>query len=162
MSMMNSTTVRLYLVAGIVLATYGVAWLVKAGLEPPEVAMPDWTFNDMPLQLGKWHGQPTEMDPKIAVATGAARGTIVNRLYQDGAGHSISMHTAMFADPRGGVYHTPINCYRASGWQTTSETREDLEVSDELTIPVSLFDVGAKGRAALGRLLVSTWRPRAV
>ena len=62
-----------------VLATYGVAWLVKAGLEPPGVEMPDWTFNDMPLQLGQWHGQPTEMDPKIAVATEAAPGTIVNR-----------------------------------------------------------------------------------
>ena len=63
------------------------------------------------------------------------------------------MHTAMFADPRGGVYHTPINCYRASGWQDTSEIRENLEVSDELTVPVSVSTWEQKGE----RIMVVYW-----
>jgi EpsI family protein len=107
----------------------------------------------MPIQLGQWHGQPTEMDPKITAATEAAPGTTTSRIYQDESGHAISMYGAMFSDPRGGVYHTPINCYRANGWQDTSETREDLEVSDELTIPVSVSTWEQKGE----RLLVVYW-----
>ena len=63
------------------------------------------------------------------------------------------MYGAMFSNPRGGVYHTPINCYRSTGWQDTSETREDLEVSDDLTIPVSLSTWEQKGE----RVLVVYW-----
>ena len=151
--MINGTAIRLYMIVAIVLATYGVARLVQAGLEPPGVEMPDWTFKKMPLQLGQWRGEPTEMDPKIAVATEAAPGTIVNRNYQDGSRRSIAMHTAMFANPRGGVYHTPINCYRANGWQDTNATREELEVSDDLAIPVSLSTWERNGE----RLLVVYW-----
>ena len=57
------------------MATYCGRLLLNAGLEPPGVEMPDWTFKDMPLELGQWHGRPTEMDPKIALATEAAPGT---------------------------------------------------------------------------------------
>jgi EpsI family protein len=133
---MPNTANRLFVVAGLVVVTFLVAHFVTAGLKTPGVQMPDWTFSDMPLQLGDWRGQPTEIDPKIAVATGAS--VIVNRDYQDRSGQHILMHTAMFSDPADGVFHTPIICYLAGGWQKQAETREELEVSDKLTTPVSL------------------------
>jgi EpsI family protein len=135
---MHNTAGRLIIVAALVVLTFAVAHFVQAGLEPPGVQMPGWTFKDMPMQLGPWHGQPTKMDPEIEGATEATPGTIENREYRDQSGHAVSMHTAMFDKPGGGVYHTPINCYRANGWNHIATTREKLEVSDKLTIPVSL------------------------
>ena len=116
----------------------------------------------MPLELGQWHGRPTEMDPKIALATEAAPGTIVNRVYQDESGHSISMHTAMFADPRGGVFHTPIKLLsreRMARCQRGPRGPGGFGRADD---PGQCFDLGPEGRTAHCRLLVSTWRTRAV
>jgi EpsI family protein len=152
--MINSTAIRLLVVAAFIPATYFVALAVKAKLKPPGVQMPDWTFNDLPLQLGEWRGQPTQMDAKITAATEAASGTTVSRVYQDAAGHVVLLYGAMFNDPAGGVYHTPINCYRANGWQDTNDVREPLEVSDDLTIPV---DVSTWENPNGERLLVVYW-----
>lgn len=149
--MINSTAIRLYVVAAVVLATYGVACFVQAGLKLPDVEMPNWTFNELPLQLGEWQGHPTEMDPQIAVATGAK--IIVNRSYQDGSGHSITMHTAVFDDPAGGVYHTPTNCYRTSGYQNTDSSSEELELPNDVMLPVKLTTWERKDE----RFLVIYW-----
>jgi EpsI family protein len=149
--MINSTAFRLCIVVALMLFAYGGARLVKAGLEPPTVDLPDWTFRELPLQLGPWHGHKTELDPEIAKATGAS--IIVDRLYEDEAGHSISLHTAMFKNPNDAVCHTPINCYRANGYQDTSAVHENVEASDSLTIPVSLTTWERKGE----QLMVVYW-----
>jgi EpsI family protein len=133
---MSSVATRLFLVVGIVLAVYGGSYLVQVATEPPELEMPEWSIQDLPLKLGEWHGEDTEMDPKIAVATGAA--VIVNRLYRDEMGRVVSLHSAMFEDPAEGIYHSPLNCYRSSGWKKLSETREDVKVAEDLAIPVSV------------------------
>lgn len=146
---MSSTAIRLYLLSVIVLAIYGIARWEKYALQPPPVQLPSWTFDELPLQLGDWHGEPTELDPKIVMAVGAAPGRIVDRAYHDGIGHTITMHTAMFADPVEGVYHSPLNCYRANGWQLKDKTREELRVSDDLTIPVNLTTWQQENRTAL-------------
>ncbi len=116
---MNSTAIHLYIVVLIILATYGISHLMKAGIEPPEVEMPAWTFHEMPRQLEKWCGKDTQLDPKIAEATGAD--VIVYRIYRDDMGSVISMHTAMFKDPSEGVYHAPTNCYRTNGWNLVKD-----------------------------------------
>ena len=133
---MNSVAVRLYVVVGIILTASGISHLLRAAAEPPEVVVPDWSVHDLPMQLGKWHGEDTEMDPKIAAATGAF--AIANRIYRDGAGRAVSMHSAMFEDPAEGVYHSPLNCYRANGWVKLNETQEDMKVFEDLTIPISV------------------------
>jgi hypothetical protein len=76
------------------------------------------------------------MDPQIALATGAK--FIVNRLYQDGQGHTASLHSAMFLDPAEGIYHNPMNCYRSSGWSKIKEDREEVKVAEDLSITVCL------------------------
>ncbi len=149
--MMGNTAVRLFVVAGVILAIYGTARWERYALEPPEVQLPSWGFNEMPLRFGDWQGEGTELDPDIFAAVGADR--IIDRVYQDGMGHVISIHTAVFSDPVEGVYHSPLNCYRANGWVKTDESRELLLVSDDLTIPVSLTTWKLEGR----RVLVAYW-----
>jgi EpsI family protein len=148
---MNSTANRLYTVILLVAATYGISRLVQAETEPPETEMPAWTFHDLPMQLGKWHGEDTKMDPKIATATGAE--IIADRLYRDETGATVSMHTAMFRDPSDGVIHTPLNCYRGNGWTLVKETREDVPISEGLTISVALTTWEKDGE----RVMVGYW-----
>jgi len=147
--MIGQTAIRLYLLSAVVLATFGIAKWEKHALQPPEVQLPSWTFHEMPLQFGDWRGEDTELDPKITAAVGAAPGRIVDRNYQDRLGHVVSMHTAMFDDPVEGVYHSPLNCYRANGWELKENTREELRLSDDLAIPVSLTTWQREGSRAL-------------
>ena len=133
---MNSTAKRLYAIVILVLATYGVSRLVQAETEPPECILPDWTFREMPYQLGNWHGEDTKMDPVIAAATGAD--IIVDRFYRDDTGVVASIHTAMFKDPADGMRHTPLTCYRAAGWAKVKEVQDNLQLSEDVTIPVNL------------------------
>jgi EpsI family protein len=148
---MNSTAIRLYAAAVIVVATWGISHWVQAATAPPEVEMPNWTLRELPLQLGNWHGENATLDPKIAAATGAD--VIVNRFYHDDANHTISLHTATFKDPAEGVYHSPLNCYRANGWTQVQDSHEDVEVADDLTIPVHLTTWQREG----DRVLVVYW-----
>ncbi len=147
--MIGSTAVRIYIVAAVVLAVYGGSRLVKASLQPPEVVLPSWTFDQLPVQLGDWRGAKTELDPEIAVATGAELNRIVDREYRDDRGHAVSMHTAMFKDLAAGVYHAPFNCYRSKGWQKMKDTTANLVIDDGLTIPVSLTTWDKDGERAL-------------
>jgi EpsI family protein len=144
---MSNITIRLYAIVAIILTAYGVSRLVQAQTKPPEVEMPTWTFRTLPLQLGNWTGEPTKLDPEIATATEAD--IIVDRLYQDDTGCMISLHSAMFTDPNAGVYHSPLNCYRANGWRKLDETRENLEISKDMTIPVALTTWEKEGQKVL-------------
>jgi EpsI family protein len=133
---MNKIAKRLYVVVAIVLVTYGISRAAKWQTESPPVETPNWSLRDLPLQLGNWRGEAAPMDPQVAVATGAD--VVVNRIYRDDLGHMVSIHTAMFNDAATGVYHRPVNCYRGAGWKEINEVRENVEVTDDLTIAVSL------------------------
>jgi EpsI family protein len=149
--MIRSTAFRVYFVAALLPLTFGGAHLVQTALELPDVDMPDWTFKEMPMQLGSWQGRDVSLDPKIANATGAK--VIVDRAYQDDMGHQVSIHTAMFDNPGEGVLHSPLNCYRSNGWERSELSTSDLQISDTLTIPVSV-SVFHKGPE---RVMVAYW-----
>jgi len=148
---MNNLAMRVYAVAGIVLVVSGVGKFLQLAVEPPEVEKPKWSLRDLPIQLGGWHGEDTELDPKLVVATGAD--VIVNRVYRDEAGHGVSMHTATFLDPAEGIYHNPLNCYFASGWRKIDSARENVKVAEDLSIPVSLTTWEKEGE----KILVMYW-----
>ncbi len=148
---MNPTAKRLYAVAAIIIATYGISRLVQAQTEPPEVDPPDWTFRQLPTQLGTWHGEDTKLDPAIAMATGAD--VIVNRLYRDAAGHSVTMHAATFTDPSVGVGHSPTVCYISSGWKLINTSFENVQASKDSTIAVKLSAWEREGET----VLVACW-----
>ena len=144
---MRNVSTRLYLVAAIVVISYGIGFLLQAAAQPPEIELPDWSLQELPYQLGTWHGEDTEMDPKIAAATGAK--VITNRLYRNEAGHMVSLHSAMFEDPAEGTYHSPLNCYRSSGWKKLTETKEDVKIADDLTITVCMTSWEKEGEKVI-------------
>jgi hypothetical protein len=127
--------IRLIAAAAIVLAIYGTMYALKAGIQPPQVVFPAWCHKDndlkkelninLPLRLGVWSGTKTELDPKIFVATGAK--IAENRSYADDLGRTVSLHVAYFDDVDAGVWHSPTNCYRCSGWQCRKEEKIPLK-----------------------------------
>jgi EpsI family protein len=153
--MFGNTAVRVYVIAALIPLTWWGARRMDLALVPPPVEIPDWTFADMPKQLGNWQGEDTELDSVIADRTGAKLDTIRDRVYRDDMGHAISMHTAMFDDPRDGVIHSPLTCYRAQGWERLSETRSIIGIDDkgELSIPISVSLWSQKGE----KRLVAYW-----
>ena len=151
--MTGNTAVRVYIVLALLPLTWWAARLMNAAIEPPGVDMPEWSFAEMPRLLGNWQGEDREPDPRIDIATEAKLDTIVNRTYRDNAGHFINMHAAMFDNPKGGVYHSPLNCLRSQGWEKLSETRSNLQINDELTLPVDVTYWDRKGE----KLMVVYW-----
>jgi EpsI family protein len=158
--MFNSTATRLLVVAAFLPVTYLVTLAVGAGLKLPAVELPGWRFDQLPMRLGEgeslWQGREQEMEDRITAATEAAKGTTTSRLYQDASGHGINMYGAMFDNPAGGVYHTPINCYRASGWQKTDEDHEPLDPTGKVTFPAEV-DVSTWESPNGERLIVVYW-----
>lgn len=150
--MLGGTATRIYLAAAVILLTFSGSRLVENMLEPPAVALPSWSFNELPRQLGDWHGEDTQLDPKITATLGAE--VVVDRLYRDDLGRVISLHTSMFTDRIiDGIYHTPIACYYANGWELVENVPETLKVSDQLTIPVRLLTYKREGE----RIVVVYW-----
>ena len=126
---MANTTTRLYITAILIALIFFANRLVKSGLRLPDVKLPDRDFTDMPMDFGSWHGEVTELNPKIFIAIGAEEA--INRIYRDAEGRIVSSHVAVFKDPDEAIYHSPINCYRANGWRLVEDTRERLPVAGD-------------------------------
>lgn len=137
---MNNTAVRIWIAAGIVAAVLAGVWLARASVKAPEVVFPSWSLNDLPLRLGPWSGERTELDPRIVRATQAA--VVADRLYRDGNRQPATVHTAMYRDHAAGVYHTPVNCYRAAGWRSVEEVQDKVAIDNdrEIAIKVSTWE----------------------
>ena len=129
--------------AAMVALVYGVVYVARASVKPPEVVFPPWSLDDLPMRLGAWTGEVTQLDPRIVRATQAAY--VTDRLYRDGSRQMVSVHTAMYRDHAAGVYHTPINCYRAAGWRMVEETQDDLPCGGDRTIPVRISNWDREG-----------------
>ncbi len=133
---MKSSAIRLYIVVALIVVTFGLTQWAGWATEPPVVELPPWSLSDLPLQLGSWRGETTKTDPEIFAASDA--NVIVDRRYVDDENHVVLSHTATFPDPEKGIYHNPLNCYRTHGWTKLRDTTVNLDVSDNLTIPVVL------------------------
>ena len=138
---MNNLTTRLSVAAILVVLIYLGTYAATAAMKPPKVAFPDRPLQDLPRQFvdregTDWEGKDIALNPRVFAAIGAE--VVVDRKYQDKAGNEMVVHTAIFEDPVEGMYHSPMNCYRGSGWRNTDQTSLDLKISDELSLPVSL------------------------
>ena len=130
---------RLIIVAVLLLGIHFLGSSVRGMLAPAEVVMPEWHIDEMPLELGEWRGQITELDDQIFNKIGAAEAN--DWIYERRDGRTASAHLALFKDLDEGVWHYPANCYQASGWHNI-DSREE-----------TLFVEGAPER----RVSISTW-----
>ena len=68
----------------------------------------------------------------------------------------------MFMDPGDGVYHSPVNCYRASGWKQVATSTENVRVADDLTIPVCIGTWEKEGKNGSWSPTGISWATRPV
>lgn len=132
--MLANTATRIYVVTALILVIYGGNRLAKFATQPPEVEMPNWTFNELPKELGNWIGVEKKLDEKIAPATDAK--IIVERSFRDKLDHAIELHTAMIENPSLGICHNPQICYLYNGWTSKLKQFETVQISPDKTIPV--------------------------
>ena len=146
--MIGNLAIRIGIVAAIVAAAWVVCYGLNVSLTPPPVELPEWSFRDLPLQIGDWRGERTDrtrFDSKqledydlIANRTGAVKERTEDFTYRDDMGHTVAVYAAMFDNPNDGVYHIPTNCYRAAGWQLLEGYRDSVQLSEDVSIPVYL------------------------
>jgi EpsI family protein len=118
--MSGSLTVRLTAAVGIIAVCFGVVCLTALhGI--PSMKMPAWHLKDMPKQLGgwTWDGTNKQLDARMFNAIGAKE--VEDREYRNSAGDVIILHSALFDDAEKGMRHSPINCYRESGWEKIND-----------------------------------------
>jgi EpsI family protein len=148
---MKSTVIRLAVIIGLVLVVQFGFWVVQRGLALPTVAMPSWQLDDLPRQWDAWRGKDEVLDEKMAkeifVGTGAAKA--INRVYEDDKGHQVSLHMALYSDLDAGVYHSPLNCYRSSGWRLIEDQRLPLKTPGRPEVLVSVSAWEKDGEKAL-------------
>jgi EpsI family protein len=117
--MSGSFTLRISAAIGILAACFAVVYVTSVhGI--PQMGKPDWHLKGMPTQLGDWtwDGVKKELDPRMFNAIGALE--VENRVYRNPSGEDIVLHSALFDDAEKGMEHSPINCYRESGWERIS------------------------------------------
>ena len=134
MTKMNTAT-RLFTAAVLVIIVACGSYWVQASLQMPNVELPQRDFHTMPVTFGPWHGQRVnDLTPELFNAIGAD--VVVDSAFEDNAGHNIALHTAIFRQPDTGVYHSPMNCYRAAGWQEADDTLLSMEIKGQPSRPV--------------------------
>jgi len=148
---MGNTATRILISTVLVTLVYGGAYAVRAGKTSVVIVMPDWDLGDLPMQLGEWRGEETELDPRLFRATGAEK--IVNRVYRNSSGSTASLHAAIFEDIDAGAEHTPRNCYRNAGWKRIEDVPLQLQAGNKPGISVRSTTWEREGE----RILVIFW-----
>lgn len=152
---MNRLQIRLLVAAGLVLLVAAGVQLAGGAAKPANVRMPAVDFRLMPMELGSWRSERVELDPRIFNAIGAK--VVEDRRFTNPSGAMITFHGAVFDDVEEGVYHTPTNCYRASGWTRISETEVLLEVAGARAVPVLLSIWQRQNAGVTERIFVLSW-----
>jgi len=74
------------------------------------------SFDNFPLQLEKWHGRRSFIDPKIFQATGADY--YLNVDYSNPERGEINLWIAYYENQKSrGAVHSPFSCLAGSGWR---------------------------------------------
>ncbi len=166
--MINGTAVRVGIVAALIPLTYLGANRVQASLQPPGTDMPDWTFHDLPMQLGqlarrrrrRWiRKSPCKPGPSWTRSSNAPTTT--------------TRDTSSACMPRCSTIRPTASsiarwsAITAAGWTRLSEEKNYLQLPveltklpEKLTIPVSVstWENERDNKKVHGRLLVSAWQ----
>ncbi len=140
MSSRLGTPLRLAIVVGIAVVVQLLHYQVRAMLETPEVALPDWNLEELPVRFPGWTGQASELDERLFRRIGAD--VVADRIYESREGMPVTAHTALFKDfNEAVVVHLPSRCYRAAGWEQRDVEKRSLQVDGlpDITVEVSTW-----------------------
>src|SRR5574340_231612 len=127
--------IRIAVTAALLLAIHAGASWISHGYTLTDIEPPKGDLKQLPIDLGPWHGENVEADPRI---TGFLQALAeVDRKYRDPAGNEVFVH-AVWTDDYVRL-HFPEQCYVESGWTQRA--------TQQLTIPV------ADGRSIEARIV---------
>ncbi len=145
MSVQLGIPARLAIVVGILGLVQLVNYQVGAMLQSTDVALPDWSLEELPLQFDGWKGEASELDPRLFVRIGAD--VVADRVYTNRRGHAVSAHTALFTDFNEAIgVHLPARCYRAAGWEQRGGETHTLHVEGLPDVRVEISTWQREGR----------------
>jgi EpsI family protein len=107
-------------------------------------------FHQLPLHLGSWKGKECKIDAKLFAAAEAV--DMVERTYENSDGTMVMVHLAVFGDwdiKR----HDPILCYMAAGWEPLGQDIEQIRITEDKKIPVSI----SRWRKVIPQVQVLYW-----
>lgn len=124
---------------------------VRAASRPAAVP-PHPPLDQLPMQIGGWHGVPyTAIDAADVAVLGVDE--FVNRLYAQPGVAPVALYVGYYArQHEGDTIHSPLNCLPGSGWEPASRARARIAVGGR-TIEVNRLTI-EKG---LDRQLVLYW-----
>jgi len=148
---MMTTTTRLLLIIALAVMVHLCFLVVQKHGMPTEIRLPAGNLADMPMTFGPWNGKESKLDPRLVGGIGAA--AVVNREYQDDAGHVVSLHSSVVTKFDVSLQHHPKHCYIANGSDVVLDKRGELEFADLPNVPVAIMVAEQGGQ----RLLVLYW-----
>ena len=126
---------RVLLAAGALAVVTGFAKLSeRPGIDRP-AAVPVDKLSSLPMELGRWQGEPSQIKDIINVGLDAK--LALDRIYSTSAGEVVYVHLAAFDHFRQLAHHHPRVCYRGAGWEPVqSEVLKILDEPSSETVPV--------------------------
>ncbi len=147
---MNRTMSRVVML--VVLAVFvQVSFLMLMSYgRPAVVRKPRIALVTMPITLGDWQGEETEMDHRVTGVITRDHGTaVVNRLYRSPSGRGISLHSTTTTVYTRELRHHPNHCYQSHGSQILKEDRPIIELDDGTSFRVDLLTLENRGQRSL-------------
>ncbi len=132
----NSTALRLFVLAAMLLGIEAGFQVLRARRSMAEVEMPPWKLDQMPRELGDWHGEPTEVDSRIFRNLGAAQTR--DTLFYPSFGPPVVAHVAIFDQESSGLPHHPDLCYGGNGYRQVAERPIRIRTDSGREVPATL------------------------
>jgi len=176
---MGNIMVRMGVVIG-VLAAVQLGFFFVGHMSHPSMVEPQRPIDDFPLVVrtadaGTWEGKIAKLDDRTF--NEAEVDAAVSRVYSKEGdakdAHILKFLLAEYKSPRLGLYHNPMNCYRAQGFTLIGEVelqplkapnRPDTKISittwvrnNEKVIVAYWYEVGDHTMHERGDLLKTQW-----
>jgi len=153
--------VRVALACLVLAASGGIRWWQARQVEAVLAGGRNAPFplDELPMVLGDWRGEATELDPKIARRTGAT--DLITRRYVDQR-TGATVEAIVLYGPSTEVYgHIPEVCYLAAGYDKLAgpDVRTIRAGAEEVPFRSLLYSKGEGGQADLHEVYYS-WRYR--
>jgi len=128
---MAKPAIRLLIAVFLVATIHAGVMLIGREYVPGEVVVPERKLSALPMQLGSWQGQQTDLDPRVFRSIGAH--SVINREYTNTTGSKVVLHAVLADEYTDGVPHYPQVCYGGNGWEIVDQ--KDLEVEPAAGLP---------------------------
>ena len=128
---------RLLIACGAVLAGQMMAIAIHQGTDPEPSPVPQLGPSTLPDKIGDFVGRDEPLDEDTVAATHCD--AMLNRVYENRIGESISVNVGVWTDYRLGIPHTPDMCYPSAGWEPVVRKEVVIPTYDDQSVNAKEF-----------------------